>query len=103
MGLVVKKSGSFFAIVFVSLFALSIPGLLILNGLQSRKYTDLKDEILTLEKKEEKLIEENKKLITDISVLSSSQRIEEIAQNELGMRKAESDEIVRVDMKGNKK
>lgn len=103
MGLVVKKSGSFFAIVLVSLFALSIPGLLILNGLQSRKYTDLKDEILTLEKKEEKLIEENKKLITDISVLSSSQRIEEIAQNELGMRKAESDEIVRVDMKGNKK
>ena len=39
---------------------------------------------------------ENKKLITDISLLSSSDRIEKIAEEDLGMRQAESKEIVRV-------
>jgi cell division protein FtsL len=46
------------------------------------------------------LIESNKALVTDISVLSSSERIEKIAVEELGMRKATSDEIVRVSIKG---
>lgn len=54
---------------------------------------------MELEKKQEKLIAENKKLITDISVLSSSDRIETIAENDLGMRKAETEEIVRVEMR----
>ena len=51
-----------------------------------------------IKKKQEFLIEENKKMITDIGVLSGSDRIESIAENELGMRKAESDEIVRVNL-----
>ncbi|MGN0730125.1 cell division protein FtsL [Treponema sp.] len=79
--------------------AMSIPGLLILNGIQAGKYRDLKKEVSALEKKQEKLIEENKKLITSISVLSSSDRIETIAENDLGMRKAETEEIVRVEMR----
>ncbi len=79
--------------------ALGIPGLLILNGIQSGKYQSLKKEVVDLEKKQERLIEENKRLITDISVLSSSDRIESIAENDLGMRKAETDEIVRVEMR----
>ena len=54
-------------------------------------------------KKQADLVEQNKKLITDISVLSSSDRIEKIATEELEMRPAESDEIVRVEMKGSKK
>ena len=45
-----------------------------------------------------KLVEENKKLITDISLLSSAQRIGNIAENELDMHKAETEEIVRVEM-----
>ena len=48
-------------------------------------------------------MEENKKLITDISLLSSGQRISNIAENELGMHKAESEEIVRVEMENKKK
>ena len=66
------------------------------------KYADLKKEVLSLERKQAELIEQNKKLITDISVLSSSDRIETIAEEELGMRKAESEEIVRVEMKEKK-
>ncbi len=84
---------------FLFLLALGIPFLLILNGMQSRKSRALKEELINLEKRQENLIEENKKLITEISVLSSSDRIESIAENDLGMRKAETEEIVRVEMK----
>ena len=83
-------------IFFLCLLALSIPGLLVLNGIQSSKYRTLKKEVEDLERKQESLIEENKKLITDISLLSSSDRIEKIAEEDLGMRQAESKEIVRV-------
>ena len=56
-----------------------------------------------LENKQEKLIEENKKLVSDIAVLSSADRIEKIAVEELGMHKAETEDIVRVEMTGEKK
>ena len=46
----------------------------------------------------EMLIEENKKLVSEIGMLSSSERIEKIAISEYGMRLAESDEIVRVEV-----
>ena len=49
------------------------------------------------------LIEENKKLVSDIAVLSSADRIEKIAVEELGMHKAETEDIVRVEMTGEKK
>ena len=55
-----------------------------------------------LEKKQEQLVEENKKLISDISLLSSTDRIEKIATEELGMHKAETSDIVRVQMAGEK-
>ena len=57
-------------------------------------------EIKSLEKKQIELVEQNRKLISDISVLSSSERIEKIAEGELGMRKANTEDIVRVEIKG---
>ena len=57
----------------------------------------------TDEKKKERLIEQNKKLVSDISLLSSTDRIERIATEELGMHKAETEDIVRVEMNGVKK
>lgn len=88
--------------VFSVLLAVAIPMVLILYGLQTKKSIDLEREIAELEKKQEILIEENKKLVSDISILSSSTRIEKIAVEELGMHKAESADIVRVDMTGKK-
>lgn len=79
-----------------------IPLLLILYSIQIKKYTDLSNEVTELERKQERLVEENKRLVSDISLLSSSTRIEKIAVEELGMHKAETDDIVRVEMKGNK-
>ena len=92
-------TGKFFLCVII----LAIPVLLCLYAVQARQYTNLVKEIKELELKQEKLIEENKKLVSDIAVLSSSDRIEKIAVEELGMHKAEAEDIVRVEMTGERK
>ena len=76
--------------------------LLLILGIQAKNYADLSKEVADLEKKQEQLVEENKKLISDISLLSSTDRIEKIATEELGMHKAETSDIVRVQMAGEK-
>ena len=81
------------------ILALSVPLLLCFDSFQSDRYTQLVKEIKKMESVETALIEENKNLVADISLLSSSERIEYIAVNELGMRKAGSEEIVRVEVK----
>ena len=87
---------------FYIVVAILIPGLLILNAIQAERYMQIQREIEALEQKQIQLVEENKKLIIDISLLSSGQRIGNIAENELGMHKAEGDEIIRVEMEKRK-
>ncbi|MDE7228075.1 MAG: cell division protein FtsL [Treponemataceae bacterium] len=87
----------------VYLAAAAIPALLIVDVVQAQRYAKLKSEVRALELKQVELVEKNKKLISDISVLSSSDRIERIAEYELGMRKANTDDIVRVEIKGSAK
>lgn len=87
-----------FKTIFYIVVAVMIPGLLILNAMQAERYMKIQREVEELEKKQIQLVEENKKLITDISLLSSAQRIGNIAENELEMHKAETEEIVRVEM-----
>ncbi|MBQ2553255.1 MAG: cell division protein FtsL, partial [Treponema sp.] len=91
------KAGFIIKIVLLCIAALLIPGMLIVDAVQARKYTALREQVLELEEKQAEIIEENKKLITDISILSSADRIEQIAKDTLGMRKAETDEIIRVE------
>ena len=98
-----KKIKKITEIFFILLLAVSIPALLCLYAFQAKRYTDLTREIKELENKQEKLIEDNKKLVSEISILSSAERIEKIAVEELGMHKAESDDIIRVEMTGEKK
>ncbi|MBQ3966830.1 MAG: cell division protein FtsL [Treponema sp.] len=85
------------------LAAALIPLLLFLYVFQAHMYAKLKAEVRSLELKQVELIEKNKELISEISVLSSSDRIEHIAEKELDMHKADTNEIVRVEIKGNAK
>lgn len=87
----------------ICLLVLSIPAMLCLYAVQAKKYTELTREVSELERNQEKLIEENKRLVNNISVLSSADRIEKIATEELGMHKAETEDIVRVEMTGEKR
>lgn len=98
-----SKVASFFRVFGVCLLAASVPAMLILYGLQAKKYKDLTKEVIELERKQEKLIEENKRIVSEISVLTNAERIEKIAVEELGMHKAEAEDIVRVEMTGEKK
>lgn len=85
------------------LLALCIPAFLAVETIQAHRYTSLESQLRDLEKSQSEAIESNKRLITELGLLSSSSRIEKIAIDELGMHQASSDEIVRVEMKGNKK
>jgi len=76
-----------------------IPLLLALDAFQAHRYAELKSELAKLEAKQVEVVEQNRKLISDISLLSSSDRIEKIAESELGMHKAKSEDIVRVEIK----
>ena len=98
-----KKVKNAIQVFLIIIFAISIPMLLCLYAFQAKRYTDLTKEIKELESKQERLIEDNKKLVGEISILSSAERIERIAVDELGMHKAESDDIIRVEMTGEKK
>ncbi len=85
----------------VILLALLIPALMILAGIQTHRYSVLEKRVEQLNMSQYDIIEESKRLVSDISVLSNSDRIEKIATEELGMRKAESEEIIRVEIKDN--
>lgn len=97
------KVKSFIQGLLICLFSFSIPLMLVLYAVQTKRYTDLTKEIRGLELKQEKLIEENKRLVSNISQLSNAERIEKIAVEELGMHKAETEDIVRVEMTGERK
>ena len=98
-----KKVKNAIQVFLIIIFAISIPMLLCLYAFRAKRYTDLTKEIKELEAKQERLIEDNKKLVGEISILSSAERIEQIAVEELGMHKAESDDIIRVEMTGENK
>ena len=78
------------------LLIVAVPVLLFANALQAYRYSQLEREIGRLQDKQEVLIEENKRAILAISVLSSPQRIGPLAENELGLRRVVSAEIVRM-------
>ena len=88
--------------IFVIVCAVLVPALFVLNANQADRYMKVQNEIKVLEQKQAALVEENKRLITDISLLSSGERIQKIAEDELGMHKAESEDIVRVEMRRKK-
>lgn len=93
-----KKKSALAKGVAICLLAASIPLFLAVDGIQSRRFAQVEGEIAEMERKQTEMVEENKNLITGISVLASADRIEELASGQLGMRLAESNEIIRVEM-----
>lgn len=93
-----NKTADILRIILIILLAIFIPGLLTLYAFQSQRYTKLYNDVVRLEKKQEMLIEQNNKLISDISLVSNSDEIERKATEELNMHKAEKEDIVRVEI-----
>ncbi len=85
--------------VFVCILALAIPALLVLNVLQAKQYAQLENDTKEIECRQYEVIEQNKRLVAEISKLSSPDRIEWIATNNLQMEKASPEDIIRVEIK----
>lgn len=84
--------------ILAGLMTVAIPLLLVGTVLQSSRYTRLKAELQDYRDKEEELITSNSKKISAIAILTCPERIERIAVEDLKMRKARSNEIVRISL-----
>lgn len=74
----------------------AIPILLFANVYQAYRYTQLEREIGRLESEQLALIEENKRAILAVTVLTSPQRVGPLAVDELALRRLTGDDIIRL-------
>lgn len=93
-----NKTKSFLYAALIVLVSVLIPLLLIIYAFQASRYSSLYRDIVRLERKQEQLVEQNKKLISDISLVGNSSEIERKASEELNMHKAEKEDIIRIEM-----
>jgi cell division protein FtsL len=70
-------------------FALVLGGLLFLNTWQGYRFERLKRDVQGLEAEQRDWLEQNKKLVAAVAVLSSPERIQRIAEGDLALRKLE--------------
>jgi cell division protein FtsL len=86
--------------VLLYVIAVTIPLFLGLNAWQSSRYAALEQEIGRLEDAQAEWIESNKRLIAGIAVLSSSERIEFIAKNELELYRIAPEDVLQIRIEG---
>ena len=87
---------------YLYFIVLTIPLFMGLGVWQSHRYANLKQEINRLEEAQADWVESNKRLIAGIAVLSSPERIEHIAQNELGLSKIKPEDVLQIKIEGGK-
>jgi cell division protein FtsL len=63
---------------------------------QSARYSALKDEVSVLLERQREWIDNNKRLIRDITALSSSARIEDFARSKLMLEKKRPEDVLQV-------
>ena len=85
------------------ILTVSIPCLFFFTVKQSQVYNILEREVNAYNDEQNRLIAENKRKISAISILSKPQRIEKIAVEELDMHKADSSQIIRIALDKEKK
>jgi cell division protein FtsL len=85
---------------FIYAAALTIPAMLALVSWQSSRYMDLERKITALEKEQEEWVEGNNRLIAVIAMLSSSERIEHIARDQLGLSRIRPEDVLQIKITG---
>ena len=86
--------------VFLYFIVLTIPLFLGFAAWQSVRYVELDRGVRRLEAVQEDWVENNKKLIAGIAVLSSSRRIEQVAVHDLGLAKILPEDVLQVRIEG---
>ncbi|MCL2441020.1 MAG: septum formation initiator family protein [Treponema sp.] len=85
---------------FLYFLVLTIPLFLCLLVWQSNRYQNLSRELARLEQTQIEWVESNKRLIAGISEFSSPDRIEDIAKNQLDLRKIQPEYFLQVRIMG---
>jgi len=78
------------------LFIISVPLLLLATVRQTAQYQTLRTEALRLESLQKDWIEQNRKLLAGISVLSARARVDEAARDALGLTPVRPEGILRI-------
>ncbi|HCM25255.1 MAG: cell division protein FtsL [Treponema sp. GWB1_62_6] len=81
---------------FLYSLVITIPLMLGLDSWQATRYARLESQLRKLESEQRDWLESNKKLIAGIAILGSAERIERIALQELGLRKAKPESVLHV-------
>ncbi len=97
MGRIVDGKRVFHGTVY-GLLTCSIPVLLLLAMFQMHRYMSLDSQVAELNAVQYELIDSNRRLVSDISILTSNERIEAYAQEQFDMHLADSEEIIRVEV-----
>lgn len=71
-----------------------------LNVWQSYRYERLKNEVAELERQQQEWLEKNRKLETGIEALGTPDRLETIAQRDLGLKRPDPERIMRIVLPG---
>ena len=87
---------------FLYFMVISIPLFLGLIVWQSNRYQNLYRELNRLEQTQTEWLESNKRLIAGIAEYSSPERIEQIAKNQLDLRKIRPEYLLQVRIVGGK-
>lgn len=78
------------------IWVLTIPLFFALNAWQSARYYELSEQVRSLERAQRDQLEQNKRLIAGLAVLSSAERINKIARDELLLQKKNPSEIMQI-------
>lgn len=82
--------------VILYILAFIIPVVLFVDAYQSFRYNALERDVSAIEQRQYEIIEDNKRSVSAISVMTVPGRIEMIAKTKLGMRRAKPEEILRI-------
>ena len=75
---------------------LTIPLFLGVTAWQSARYSDLEKQTKKLEIDQENWVERNKHLIADIAILTTSEKVERIAVEDMGLSKIQPENVLQV-------
>jgi cell division protein FtsL len=81
----------------VVLLIILVPVLLFANVVQAFRYGRLEREIASLEREQLALLEENKRAILAITVLTSPRRVGDLAEGVLDLRRISNEGIIRLE------
>jgi len=80
----------------VLFLVLTVPALIFLSVWQVFSFQRLEAEVGSLEDRQKEWFEENKRKIISIEYLSSPQRLDQIAREELELQKMDPDKVIRI-------